>query len=110
MSLADAITPTDTERMGMWPENLAQRLDWIQKEVGELEIVNQQTEQRRVAIEERAKGIEQVVVQTRTELTARDVGLTKTSGYLDRLADLVTSFRNRIGLGPKAEEGEPKKS
>lgn len=105
MSQADAITPVDTERMGMWPEDLAQRLDRIQKEVGELEATNQQTGQRRAVVEERTEELEQVVVRTRTELTARDAGLTKTSGYLDRLAGLVASFRSRIGLDPKAPKG-----
>lgn len=107
--MADAITPTDQERAGMWPEDIVGKLDSARREIGELETMNNDLTVRRNTVSHRADELLAQVIETRTELTNMAAGLTKTDSYLDRLSRLLSGFRSRIGLGPKGEEspGEP---
>lgn len=106
MSFADAITPTDTERAEMWPEHIVQKLDWALREIGELEVVNNDLTTREGVVNHRADDLVNHIIETRTELTNMGVSLTNVDGYLDRLSNLVSKFKSRIGVASNSEEDD----
>ena len=89
-----------------WPGAIADRVEWMRHELGELESIHSAVLDRAKQVSERADGLYASMKQTRSEIGDMETGLNAISGEVDQVAIQLADFRSRLGIeGAEEDEG-----